>query len=205
MAAANETVIYIPHSRSEEFAEITTNNAKWLRQMEKLVEEGHAEENMDVEDENYREFSISKKLIRLPFYRKPRTYTAKQRKEAAERLAAVREARMAAKAEEEKKTVKKSKTSTAKSKAKPAPKATSRRRGKAKSKTVVEEVDDEDEDTLEDDMIEVEDDDEDELDVIEIEDDEVEDDDTLDDEEEEEVVVRSTRKRRGRHYGDKKK
>ncbi len=156
----SQTVVAIDHD--EDMVEVSTNDRKWINKMVKLEAEGHATE-VDSEIEGNREWEAEIGLFRLPFYRKPRTYTKKQRADAAKRLGSVRKkvaAKRAADAEDEedeeeeapvKKPARKKKVAT-------------RRKKKAVPEPVEEEeVDDED---IEDEIDEDEDEEEAEPEVV---------------------------------------
>ena len=87
------TVIVTPQGDPESI--VSTYDPKWIRQMAKLEAEGHAEE-INPEYPGCRSFSFPTKLLRLPFYRKPRTWTKQQKDEARARLAKARAERAAA-------------------------------------------------------------------------------------------------------------
>ncbi len=152
-----QTIIAIDHD--EDMVEVSTNDRKWINKMIKLEDEGHAEE-LDASIEGNREWEAEIGLFRLPFYRKPRTYTKAQRKAAGERLAGVREkvaAKRAADADEEEDEVEEE---APKKKAPAKRKKPVRRKKKAAPEPVEEEeeVDDEDlEDEIDDDEEEEED------------------------------------------------
>lgn len=105
-----QTIVIIPED--EELAEVSTFNRRWINRMDRLTDEGKAQE-VEATIDGAREWQFDKSLIKLPFARNPREWTADQRQEARERLAAVREAVKASKA-----PVKKGKVSKA---AAPAP------------------------------------------------------------------------------------
>lgn len=138
-----ETVIIVPNA--DEMAGILTSSRKWINRLEKLEAAGHAEE-VESSVSGAREWEIDKSLIRLPFYRKPRTYTDEEREAARERLVGVRAAVQARREEDEEEAPKKKKKAKKK---------------KAKPKPVEVEVEDEDEDWEEDEDIEDDDLDED--------------------------------------------
>ena len=146
-----QTIIAIDHE--EEMVEVSTNDRKWINKMIKLEGEGHAEE-LEASIEGNREWEAEIGLFRLPFYRKPRTYTKAQRKAAGERLGKVRAkvaAQRAADAEDEEDEVEEAPKKKAPAKRKK--KAPVRRKKKAAPEPVEEEeVDDEDlEDEIDDD------------------------------------------------------
>jgi len=171
----SQTFIAIDHD--EDMVEVSTNDRKWINKMIKLEDEGHAEE-VEASIEGNREWEAEIGLFRLPFYRKPRKYTKKQRAEAGKRLAAVRTkvaAQRAADAEDDE-----DEEEEAPKKKAPAKRKKPVRRKKKAAPEPIEEEDDDDED-LEDEDIE----------------DEI-DDDEEEEEDEPEVVVKtkSTRRRR---------
>lgn len=150
---AKQTVIIVPNA--PEMAGISTSNAKWIRRMEKLEAEGHAEE-VESSVKGAREWELPKELIRLPFFRKPRSWTEEEKEEARERLKGVRaavKARREAEAEEEDE---------------PAPKKKKKAKKKAKKKRKaapppVEDDEEEWEDDIEDEDIDEDFDDEEEV------------------------------------------
>lgn len=85
-----QTIIVLPQD-ADEPAEISTFSRKWINRMNELVEMGLATE-MEPAIEGATEFQFDRSLLRMPFYRKPRTWTEEQRDAARERLAGVREA-----------------------------------------------------------------------------------------------------------------
>ena len=156
----SQTIIVIDHD--EDMVEVSTNDRKWINKMIKLEEEGHAEE-VEASIEGNREWEAEIGLFRLPYFRKARTYTKKQRAEAGKRLAGVREkvaAQRAADAEDEEDE----EEEAPKKKAPAKRKKPVRRKKKVAPKPVEEEeVDDED---LEDEIDDDEDEEEDEPEVV---------------------------------------
>ena len=83
---SKQTVITISE---DNMAEVSTTNRKWLKRLANLTDQGFAEE---IESAMIgKTFRFDAKLLRLPFYREPREYTAEQRNAARDRLAKVRE------------------------------------------------------------------------------------------------------------------
>jgi len=123
---------YIVFNDSDEYAEVTTANRKWINRLTRLVEDGHAEE-IEPHVDGARSFVLPKSLIHPPFYRKPREYTKEQIEAARERLAAVRTATQETKPK---------KAAKAAAKPAPAPKA------KKPAPVIEEELDEEEFDDL---------------------------------------------------------
>ena len=90
---AKETVVSV----FDDHAEVVTINRKWINKLDKLVEECHAEEIES--DEIGQAYEMDASMVRIPFFRNPRKYTAAQKKAGLARLAAGREAKAKAKAE----------------------------------------------------------------------------------------------------------
>jgi len=100
VAAREDQTTTIMFNDADPDVEICTANRRWINRMEQLVEQGHAEE-LEPTEKGHRDFAMSKKLIRIPFYRKPREWTEEQREAARERIAGVREAVAAQRAAEQ--------------------------------------------------------------------------------------------------------
>jgi len=95
----NHTIIVV----SDNETKFTTINKRWIKKLERLVSEDHAEELEPEDHEVGRVFVGGSKLLQLPAYRAGREYSNEDRAKARERMLAMHAGKTKTKAKSKKK------------------------------------------------------------------------------------------------------